>query len=488
MRARVLAASALTLLVALTAARAADPAPAAPARSLGPNSSIGIAPDGSRLNTPGQANILNVPAPTTSPTISTGLFPRLGDTLLEHGIDFHGVVLDKFLANPSAGSQPGNTNNLGLVRPAVDIDLSKLIGLPGGNVHAADTIYFYRSNIPGMVINTGGELTGYQTTPFSAKTVITLLTYEQKSFGGKLSTEIGRANVSRYYFIPNSLDPFSYPSPVLNSDADFNSPPYGVWSGNASYRLTPTWYLQAGAFEDNYRRAVARPYAFGVRDSSGAQVLGELGYRSEFDNARYPANMELGFEWNTRGTDLTNQKGKTLTATRATVATGYPGGGVIFWQGGKVLWRDGGPRVGPPKNIQVFSSLDVAVDKPQPIDLDALVGVNFTGFIPGRPLDAFGVQARYQRLSQIEASFEQTVRRRIGGLNLTEPRDNFAFEAVGRIVLTRWAFLSPFVQYYVNPDNYIIPFQRNRASDGFMAGIFGTIAIGPALGTSRKPF
>ena len=41
--------------------------------------------------------------------------------------------------------------------------------------------------------------------------------------------------------------------------------------------------------------------------------------------------------------------------------------------------------------------------------MDALTGVNFTGFIPGRPFDALGLQVHYQRLSAIEANFETTV-------------------------------------------------------------------------------
>ncbi len=488
-------------------ARATDPAPAAPRSTkpvpvlggtvgigenpesqAGQNSSIGIAPGGNKQNTPGQTNIVNVPAPISRPTINTGLFPEFGNKLLERGIDFHGVLLDRFLANPSAGSQTGNTYNLGIFRPTVDIDLEKLIGLPGGNIHVAENVFFLRSGIPSLLVQTGGVIDGYQTTPLNGKTVLSLLTYEQKLLDGRLSIEAGRTNVHRYFFIPNSLDPFSYDSPALNANADFNSFPFGVWGGKVTYRLTPAWYVQAGAFEDNYRRAVNKPYVLGTRDASGAQVLGEVGYRTEFDTDPYPANMELGFLWNTRGNELTNRKGTSLTATPATVAANYPGGGVIFFQGGKVVWRGAGGGFGPPKNVQVFGSLNVAVEKPQPLDMDALLGVNFTGFIPGRPLDAFGLQGRYQRLSQIEASFEQRARRRVGSLDLVQPCNSLAFEAIARIAVAPGTTLSPFVQYYVNPDNYEVPFQRNRGQDGFMAGIFGTIALGPALGTSRKPF
>ena len=39
----------------------------------------------------------------------------------------------------------------------------------------------------------------------------------------------------------------------------------------------------------------------------------------------------------------------------------------------------------PPVNLQVYDQADVALDKLQPFDLDASVGLNLTGGIPFRP-------------------------------------------------------------------------------------------------------
>ncbi len=156
-----------------------------------------------------------------------------------------------------------------------------------------------------------------------------------------------------------------------------------------------------------------------------------------------------------------------------------------------MLWRGAPNDVGPPANIAVYGSLDVAASKPQPIDMDAMIGVNFTGFVPGRPFDAVGVQTKYSRLSQVEANGE-TFRQRLlirGGRNGPEqPRDGFAFELVGNVQLTPAIALRPIVEYFVNPDNYYPPAPPGRPRDGFEAGLFAVVSLGRLLGTSVKPF
>ncbi|WP_428391538.1 carbohydrate porin [Lichenicoccus sp.] len=439
-------------------------------------------------NTTGNLALHGVPLPLSGPPL-TGLFPSVGEALLADGIDFHGLAFDHFLANPTAGNITGQTYNLGAILPAVDVDLGKLAGITGGNIHAQATFFGLTSDIPAIITDTGGFLTGYQTTPnpLSSPVILSVLTYEQKLLNDRLSIEIGRTNAYHYFLLPNALDIFNDFSSTFNVDGDFSANPFPVWGGRATYHFTPKWYVQGGAFEDNYYRSVYNPDNFGVTGNSGAQILGEVGYRSEFSNADYPANFELGAEWNTRK-GYSNIKGAAVIASPFNEATDYPGGGVIFFEGEKVLWRGSKPAFGPPANIALYGSIDASVDKPQPIDMDALAGINFTGVIPGRPFDALGLQVHYQRLSAIEANYETRVQNIFAGPGPSQSRDNYAFEVVGNIALTPWLEFDPTVQYFVNPDNLFDPAQPRRPSDGFMAGAFAVIPLGPLLGTSNKPF
>ncbi len=454
----------------------------------------GVSPHPSQ-NTSGDQTTRFTPLPTSAPP-HIGLFPEFGATLLNDGIDIHGIVFDHFLANPTAGVQPGQTSNLAAFRPAVDLDLGRLLGLTGGYVHFGMTFFGLRSDLPQVITQTGGVIDGFQTTPATQTAIVSILTYEQRLLNNKLSIEFGRTNAYNYFLLPNSLDPFSYYSTSFQVTGDFASTPYPVWGARTTYKLGSSWYLQGGAFEDDYVDSTSYGDRLGDNHASGAQILAEIGQRSEFTNSAYPSNFEAGFEWNTR-TGRNNLKGTGAPAIFPLQIPDYQGGGVIFLQGEKVIWR--GPRrlVGPPQNIAIYGSLDPSVDKPQPIDLDAMIGVNFTGFIPGRPFDVLEFQTRYQRLSQIEANAESSredlvtgdIRDYITGGGPTQPRDAYSFEAVANIQVTPAVAFRPILEYFINPDNYYPPnTPYARPSSGVEAGFFAVISLGRLLGTSLKPF
>ncbi len=445
------------------------------------------------LNTTGDQTLPQTPIPSSAPP-RIGLFPDTGEKLLNAGIDFHGIVFDHFLANPTAGTVPGQRSNLFVFRPAADFDLQKLAGIPGGNVHLGLSFFGVRDDIPQVLTQAGGVMTGFQTTPSTQTNLVSLLTYEQRSLNGRLSIEAGRTNVYNYFLLPNSLDPFTHFSSTFQVVGDFNSNPYPVWGGRATYRITPTWYVQAGAFEDNYRYAVNYGDRFGTSKSTGAQILGEVGYRSEFANDPYPANFEVGFEWNTTryGDRTNNQKGTAAPIIVPITSAGpFAGGGVIFAQGQKVIFRGPSRPAGPPFNVALYGAIDTSVDKPQAIDFDVLAGVNVTGFIPSRPLDAFGVQVKYQRLSAIEQSRETLVQRILGRQAGTQSRNGYSVEFVGNVQVTPAISIRPIAEYFIHPDNYYGPpaaGSYQRPQSGFEAGVFAVVSLGRLLGTSSKPF
>ena len=133
---------------------------ASPNAGNAPNSPIGISPLPNQ-NTPGE-DLRSTSTAPAQPFVSTGLFPSLGNGLLGDGIDFHGTLLDHATTNPSAGNTPGNTSQLALFRPEVDVDLGKLAGIPGAIIHASLTYWFSKSDEPGDIVQTGGVLDGYQ--------------------------------------------------------------------------------------------------------------------------------------------------------------------------------------------------------------------------------------------------------------------------------------------------------------------------------------
>ncbi len=424
------------------------------------------------------------PPPTGSPP-PVGLFPVYGAELRDFGIEVHGLVFDHFLASTTVGSVPQQTSNILAFAPEIDFDLQRLLGLTGAHLHVVETVWGLRSDQPFLLFDLAGELTGYQSTPISHANYLSVLTLEEDLLNGALSIEAGRTNAYRYFWLPNGLDVFNDESTTLYAGGDFSPIPYPVWGAVVKYHLDPSWYLQGGAFEDNYNRSVDNNYMFGTSGASGVQVLGEVNYRSEFATSRYPSNMEIGLEYNTRNGE-TNVKATPLAYSPALAAADYSGGAILYAQGLQVVWRGRDRPVGPPANIAVYGSAAVATNQ-QPFKTDEFVGLNFNGFWPGRPFDAFGVQVHYQRMSAVEAKFETMAETLVGHSTGKQQQDGFAFEALYNITATPWLTVQPIVQYFVNPDAYALSAQR-RPSDGFMFGISAIVPIGRLLGTSEMPF
>lgn len=114
--------------------------------------------------------------------------------------------------------------------------------------------------------------------------------------------------------------------------------------------------------------------------------------------------------------------------------------------------------------------------------------MSFTGFVPGRPLDAIELQFRYQELSQIEAANKSLRQLRTAGRGPAQPRDSYKFEAVGNIQVTPAVAFRPILEYHINPDNYYSPAPHpGRPHDGVEAGFFAVVSLGRFLGTSVKP-
>ena len=175
------------------------PRPPSQATTLGRASeqgSVGAEDQSSRPghNTSGDQTLQRESIPTSLPP-RVGLFTGAGKALLDLGIDIHRIVLDHLIATPSAGVVLGQVTNVAVLRPAVDSDLGKLFSLMGGNLHLDLAFDGLQRDIPQILSQTGGILTGFQTTPITETHIPSVLTYEQRLLSDKLSLEAGRTNV-----------------------------------------------------------------------------------------------------------------------------------------------------------------------------------------------------------------------------------------------------------------------------------------------------
>ena len=92
---------------------------APPRRLISPrtqDSPLGIVSNRNQ-NTPGQES-RSVETSISAAPVNTGLFPTFGTSLLNNGVDFHGFIVDHYLANPDVGNMPNYAaSNLSIFRP-----------------------------------------------------------------------------------------------------------------------------------------------------------------------------------------------------------------------------------------------------------------------------------------------------------------------------------------------------------------------------------
>ncbi len=471
---------ALAALATMGSARAQE----APARS----DSAPAAP----LGLPGQTNPRVVPGLVRSvgPSGRNGPLAPLADELDQYGIKLHAISIDFLTNNPSVGLVPGNSENSLYNILGVDWDLSKVSGLTGTSLHYETTIFAANTDIgrtgaTGFLGQTGDSLLGYQGT-FNQKTaVLSVATIQQKLFDDRLAFEIGRTHPNRYYALPLCQVLDSCFQDLLYYNAGFTSPQYSVYGANLSYKLTPTTYVEGGAFSTNDGARIG--YDLGAEKQTGVLALGEIGYRTDFTAEAFPTTVSVTGFYNSAEHQVLN----------AQSAFGLTGGSLeehgtsgIVLQASKIVWRadgghtDGLPTAKVPTSILLYGSFGNSFDTTTPILSSSYVGATLQAPFAGRPADRFGVKFNYEKLNDTYAQYLAAANFVSGGSGAAFPGNEFVFEANAHIQLPAGLAFEPTVQYAINPNSYYNPLTARRPQNGVFA--IGTliIPVGILLGVS----
>ena len=469
----------LTLAMLLVASAGTGRAQEAPARS--------DSTPGAPLGLPGEVNPRVVPGLVRSvgPSGRNGPLAPLADDLDSYGIKLHAISIDFFTSNASVGLLPGHTENSLYNILGVDWDLSKVSGLTGTSLHYETTIFAAnagvgRTGASGFLGQTGDALVGYQGT-FNTKTaVLSVATIQQKLFDDRMSFEIGRTHPDRYYALPLCQILDSCFQDLLYYNAGFTSPQYSVYGANLSYKLTPTTYVQGGAFSTNDGTRIG--YDIGEEKQTGVLALGEVGYKTDFTAEAFPTTVSFTGFYNSSEHQLLN----------AQSALGLDGGGFerhgtsgIVLQASKVVWRaDGLPTAKVPTSILLYGSFGNAFDTTTPILSSSYVGATLQAPFAGRPADRFGVKFNYEKLNSNYSQYLAAANGVSGGSGAAFPSNEYVFEANAHIQLPAGLAFEPTVQYAINPNSFYNPLTARRPQNGVFA--IGTliIPVGILLGIS----
>ena len=191
----------------------------------------------------------------------TGDWGGTRTSLEARGVTFRAGYLSESAANPVGGLRQGATYTQ-QVDAGVDLDLGKLIGLPGGKIHALFTERAGQS----LAAQSIGSIISVQEVFGSGQNVrLAELSYEQALFEQRLNAKLGWIHASDdfassplyCYFQNNGF--CGQVAIVINSG--FTIFPSGSWGSVVKARVRDDLYLQAGVYEAFARKLAERAAA-----------------------------------------------------------------------------------------------------------------------------------------------------------------------------------------------------------------------------------
>ena len=418
-----------------------------------------------------------------SPLLGTPLEPavRVGQQLYDAGILPRLRLVQSFAANPTGGLSEG-TDTSGVVLFGADLDLAKIAGIPGGQIHTTFA-QFYGHELATDHIGTRTKVQAF----YYPKKQFELaeFTYEQALFDKHLTFIVGRANATgsfaRSTYGCRFQNVADCPFELTQAVAGFPGFPYVNWGGSVRYNPITPVYLKAGAFETNSRRNSNSGFDWGLNNSTGYVVPVEAGYGTEYSTDPYPRHFKLGGWYNSApyNDPFLNTRYRSR-AQFGGAPLAYSGGrSGVYGLADQVVWR---PDTGPgQRGIAVFATTGVPFDGKGLFSFEGVAGGIWTGPLERRAADQIGLLATFIQLSNKEDGY-------INGLLTKAKSTSFVsknqgiFEANYNYQLTQGIYLAASAQYLVNPDSIARPSAKFAPRDALVLGLKLSINANQLLG------
>jgi porin len=417
-----------------------------------------------------------------------GPLSGVGDQLDNMGIRLRSQLINEFAGNTTGGVKQGD-RNVGQFQFGVSLDLSKMIGLQGGQLHTT----FVQDYGKGLSHDITGTFTKSQEiykNEFDHPR-LGVFAYEQKLFDDRLDIIAGRLGTTTFYgrlvndcYFQSGIT-CSVPQ-ILNSSAGFTFPTSATWGANVTYRLAEDAYVEAGAFEVDPFIQQTNGLYWGTDHATGVTIPFEIG-KGVFDVTKeaYPSSIKVGGYFSTSPlADINvNTKGQSLGRSGGTAQNSSQIRSGVYTMGEKAVWR---PYEQSDQVLSLFGGFIKPIDDQEVMIAQVYGGATLRGPLPGRNHDILAFTANYYRLSDGEYDFLRDARIRAGGSG-TNNANEFAFELDYSALIYRDIRLAPNLQYIVHPDNSSIPNTRVLPNNELVVGLKLTVNFSGLLGLPLAP-
>lgn len=352
------------------------------------------------------------PPGSADPSIATSLPPHLADpggvrsSLSERGITYGYNYIGEALSNRKGGIETGTIYD-GRLELYADADLEKSLGLSGLSFHA----HGYQIHGQGISVTKVGNFNALSGIEATATTRLLDIWLEQKLFGDTLSIRAGQMAVDTEFIFADSAAQFisaSFGWPTITaSNLPNGGSAYPLSAPGVRVEWKPTDQLgfRVAVFNDDPAGPcdtdpqVCNPHGLEFRTQDDPYVIGELEYRYNQYGRGLPGMVKLG-SWG----DFGNFDDQRFDSTGLSLAEPGSSGvsrsyddnyGFYAIIDQQIFASSDGT-----ETVSAFARVMGAPSDRNLIDFYADGGLVFSGFIPGRPDDTFGVAAAIAGVSE----------------------------------------------------------------------------------------
>ena len=365
--------------------------------------------------------------------------------LVERGIHFQAGYIGEVMGNLSGGLKQGAVYE-GLFVTALTLDLEKLTSAWQGGFLRASLLYPHGRSA-------SGELLGDVQTASNIDAYDSLALYEwwfeQEFWQDRVSLRLGQQLADEEFATTASGGLFlnsSFGWPAFISGSTRNTGPafYRAALG-ARLWIEPVkhFYLQAGVYDgDTFDDRDGSPrknrHGTNVRLSSGqgAFAIAEAGLRlnHEPDARSLPGTIKVGGWLHTAEFDDVRNPSRS-----------HDGNFGAYLAVEQNLWRESRNDEGFDQGLSAFFRAGISPEDRNPFTYTFDTGINYTGLIPGRDQDTFGLGVAMVRMSDDLRRAE----RRAGAAVISDYE--IALEATYEFLLTPWWSVQPDFQWIHHP-------------------------------------
>jgi porin len=442
-----------------TGAWAQDRTPPEPDGTAAPSSTQAAAPGGAGSS----AAVAKKQGATAQPVGTPGTYA------IAKGVTLTATYIGEAAGNPSGGLKQGGAYS-GQVFGGLDFDLATLAGLKGGTVHFAMVQRHGDSDSARFI----GNNTSVQEIYGRQKLRLTLFTYQQKFFDGKVDIEVGRTG-GNDAFLTSPLYCLFQSNAICGSPVyifqvgNFTAFPASGWAGHGKVFLTDTIYLHVGAFAADPRNVAPDEVGFNLstRTATGATIPAEIGYATTFANDRLPRHYAVGiiYDASRRADPYLDASGRPAILTGAPYRTEF-GRSDVYALFDQMVWR---PDQSSPRGLTLFGVAMFHASGRVEQDHSLELGAVQLGTLPGRDRDTIGLAINERRFSSLFVDNIAAARTLAGG-TADIPREEVMVELNYGIEVSSAVRLTPNLQYVLNPDQASVPSRTTNIRNAFVAG------------------